>query len=577
LARLVEVSLSLAVAAKLSQFRAIIPRAGAIGANRIAGRREWKDMANRLMARRLARSAVVLLALTFGSAARAEDAQDPPQPQQQPAATPTPGQPPAGQKGGGRRGGGGDAASAATTTPSAAEQHRLPPDSTTKQSLALPGRTLNFAATAGSIRVFDDKGEPQADIAYTSYALDGADRATRPVTFLFNGGPGASSAWLQFGDAGPWRLSITGDGAISSASPDLVPNAETWLDFTDLVFIDPVGTGYSRFVASGEDVRKRFFSVDGDVNSIALVIRRWLEKYDRLLSPKYVTGESYGGIRGPKIVRNLQTQQGVGVRGLVLVSPVLDFRDYSGSSLLQYVNSLPTMAAVAREAKGAVKWADLADVERYARSEFLLDLIKGQADTEATNRLADKVAALTGIDQAVTRRLAGRFEVGEFRREFDRKNGRVAGRYDASVSGFDPYPDSSFFHFGDPSGDPLMAPLTSAAVDLTTRKLNWRPDGSYQLLSENVNKAWDFGRGPAESVSQLRQVLALDPKLKLLVGHGLFDLATPYFASKIILDQLPAYAGPARVKLVVYPGGHMFYSREGARQAFRSEVQALMK
>ena len=142
--------------------------------------------------------------------------------------------------------------------------------------------------------------------------------------------------------------------AVSSASPDLVPNAETWLDFTDLVFIDPVGTGYSRFVASGEDVRKRFFSVDGDVNSIALVIRRWLEKYDRLLSPKFVAGESYGGIRGPKIVRNLQTTQGVGVRGLILVSPVLDFREYSGSSLLQYVKSLPTMAAVAREAKGAV-------------------------------------------------------------------------------------------------------------------------------------------------------------------------------------------------------------------------------
>ena len=534
-------------------------------------------MAFGITAQRCIRFAVTLLVLCCVAGARAQDA-SPAASQQQPAATPTPGQTPAGQKGGGRRGGGGGGAGGDAAAPSAAaEQHRLPPDSTTKQTLALPGRTLNFTATAGSIRLFDDKGDPQADIAYTSYQLDGADRGTRPVTFLFNGGPGASSAWLQFGDAGPWRLSFSGDGAISSASPDLVPNAETWLDFTDLVFIDPVGTGYSRFVASGEDVRKRFLSVDGDVNSVALVIRRWLEKYDRLLSPKYVAGESYGGIRGPKVVRNLQTQQGVGVRGLILVSPVLDFRDYSGSSLLQYVNSLPTMAAVAREAKGPVKVADLADVERYARSDYLLDLIKGLADTEATNRIADKVAALTGIDQAVSRRLAGRFNVGEFRREFDRKNGRVTGRYDASMSGFDPYPDSNSEHFGDPSGDSLMAPLTSAAVDLTTRKLNWRPDGSYQLLSDSVNRGWDFGRGPAESVSQLRQILALDPKMKLLVGHGLFDLATPYFASRIILDQLPAFAGPARVKLVVYPGGHMFYSREPARQAFRDEVQALMK
>ena len=310
-----------------------------------------------------------------------------------------------------------------------------------------------------------------------------------------------------------------------------------------------------------------------------MTIRRWLEKFDRLLSPKFVMGESYGGIRGPKVVRELQTQQGVGVKGLILVSPVLDFREYSGSSILQYVASLPTMAAVARETKGPVTRTDLAEVENYARGDFLGDLVKGEADTEATTRLADRVAALTGIDQSVSRRLAGRFEVGEFRREFDRRDGKVTGRYDASVLGFDPYPDSSFYHFGDPSGDPLFAPLTSAAVDLTTRKLNWRPDGSYQLLNGAVEKAWDFGRGlhPTESMSQLRQVLALDPKLKLLVAHGLFDLATPYFGSKAILDQLPAYARSDRVKLVVYPGGHMFYSRDGARQAFRSEVEALVK
>src|SRR4029453_17048984 len=159
--------------------------------------------------------------------------------------------------------------------------------------------------------------------------------------------------------------------------------------------------------------------------------------------------------------------------------------------------------------------------------------------------------------------LAGRFSVGEFRREFDRKNGKVTGRYDASVMGFDPYPDSSYGQFGDPSGDSLMAPLTSAAVDLTTRKLNWRPDGSYHLLNGAVGNAWNFGRGrnPAESISELRQSLALDPNMKLLVGHGLFDLATPYFAPPIALDQRAAYARSDRGKLVVYPGGPIFYSR----------------
>jgi carboxypeptidase C (cathepsin A) len=478
-----------------------------------------------------------------------------------------------------QKGPAGGARTGSASAPTASEAHKLPADSTTKQTLALPGRTLEFTATAGSIHLSDDKGEPQADIAYTAYQIDNADHATRAVTFLFNGGPGAASAWLQLGNNGPWRIDINADQVTSSASPDLKPNAETWLDFTDLVFIDPVGTGFSRFVATGEDVRKRFFSVDGDVAALALVIRRWLEKHERLMSPKFVVGESYGGIRGPKVVRNLQTQQGIGVKGLILVSPVLDFREYSGSSLLQYVSSLPTFAAVARARKGSVTRADMDDVERYARGDFLLDLIKGEADREATNRVADKVAALTGIDQTTSRRLAGRFDISEFRREFDRRDGKVTGRYDATVMGDDPFPESSSFHFGDPSGDALIAPLTSAAYDLTTRKLNWRPDGSYEVLSGAVGRAWDFGHGlnPVESLSELRQILALDSRLKVLVAHGLFDLASPYFGTKIQLDQLPSFASPERVRLAVYPGGHMFYSREGSRRAFRSDVEALMK
>jgi carboxypeptidase C (cathepsin A) len=512
-------------------------------------------------------STAALIAFTVITAAHAEDA--PPSTPQQPAATPS------GQKSGGPSG----RAAATPASPAVAEQHRLPPDSTTRQTLSLPGRTLAFTATAGSIRLFDDRGEPQADIAYTAYQLDGSDPATRPVTFLFNGGPGAASAYLQFGAVGPWRLALGGEAPVPSATPDLQPNAETWLDFTDLVFIDPVSTGYSRFVATGDEVRRRLFSVDGDANAIALTIRRWLEKSDRLLSPKFVGGESYGGIRGPRIVRKLQSEQGVGVRGLILVSPLLDFREFTGSSILQYVWSLPTMAAVAREAKGPVTRDDLADVEQYARGDFLIDLIKGEADAEATARLADKVAALTGIDPTLSRRLAGRLDISEFRREFDRKNGKVTGRYDASVRGIDPNPDSSSSRFSDPSGDTLIAPLTSAAVELTTRKLNWRPDGSYQLLNGSVEGGWDFGRGinPPQSLSQLREMLALDPKLKVLVGHGLFDLATPYFGTRVLLDQLPPFASSGRVKLVVYPGGHMFYLRDASRQAFRAEAEALMK
>ncbi|PZA11575.1 peptidase S10 [Rhodopseudomonas palustris] len=470
------------------------------------------------------------------------------------------------------------AANKVDASPARAELNSLPADVTTHHSLALPGRTLAFTATAGSIRLYNGKGEPQADIAVTAYKLDGADPRTRPVTFLFNGGPGASSAWLQLGAAGPWRLPI-GDSVVASSPPVLQANAETWLDFTDLVFIDPVGTGYSRFAASGDEVRKHFYSVDGDVSAMAVVIRRWLEKNDRLTSPKYLAGESYGGIRGPKVADNLQTKQGIGVNGLILVSPVLDFHDLSGSSLLQYAARLPSMAAVARQQKGKVTRADLADVESYARSEFLTDLVKGENDKEATTRLSDRVAALTGIDKTVSRRLAGRFDTREFQREFDREHGRVTGRFDGAKLGLDPFPDSSSSHFGDPSADSLIAPLTSAAVQLTRSKLNWKPDGSYELLNGSVAEQWDFGRGrhPLESTTQLREILSVDPTLQVLVSGGLFDLAAPYYGTQIVLDQLPPTLTDKRVKFVVYPGGHMFYADDASRQALRDEVKAMMK
>ena len=506
--------------------------------------------------------------LAIAGGAGAQDVRPESPPSQSTTATPPPAAP-SGQKAG--------PPSSRGNASVSGETRRLPEDSTTKQSITVNGRTLSFTATAGSLRLFNQSGDPQADIAYTAYQLDGTDPRSRPVTFFFNGGPGASSAYLQLGCAGPWRLPIDASDAIASASPQLTPNAETWLDFTDLVFIDPVDTGYSRFVSTEGDVRKRFFSVDGDVNALSVVIRRYLEKYDRLLSPKFIVGESYGGIRGPKMVRELQTQQGVGISGLILISPLFDFREFGGTSLLQYVISLPSMAAIAREALRPVTQVDMADVETYARGDFLTDLIKGEADKEATTRIADRVSALTGIDQAVSRRLAGRFGTSEFRREFDRRDGKVTGRYDGSVLGFDPDPDSSDSHFSDPSGDTLIAPLTSAAVDLVTRTLKWRPDGPYHLLNRSIS--WDYGRGinPVQSTSDLRQILALDPKLKLLVGHGLFDLATPYLGTKIQLDQLPAFASPDRVKLVIYPGGHMFYSREASRQAFRTEAEAMMK
>jgi carboxypeptidase C (cathepsin A) len=254
-------------------------------------------------------------------------------------------------------------APAETGTPparSAPAPKPLPAEVTTHHTLELPeqppgppGRTLHFSATAGAIRLTDGKGAPRADVAFIAYQLDGAERRSRKVTFVLNGGPGFASGWLQVGAVGPWRIPLGGDATAPSASPEPLPNAETWLDFTDLVFIDPVDTGYSRVLTTNDDVRKRLFSVDGDIAYLAETIRRWLDRFDRDVSPKYLLGESYGGFRAPRLARELASVQDVGVSGLVLVSPALDIGGRSWAfDPFYFADRLPSMAAAACAAHG---------------------------------------------------------------------------------------------------------------------------------------------------------------------------------------------------------------------------------
>src|SRR5690348_8041925 len=261
---------------------------------------------------------------------------------------------------------------------------RLPGDVTTEHVLTLSDRTVHFKATAGFIPLFDaESGAEQAEIAYIAYVRSDVDPATRPVTFVFNGGPGAASAYLQLGAVGPWRLPL--EQATPSSPPDVVPNTDTWLDFTDLVFVDPVGTGYSRFITTNDSTRRHFWSVDGDAEVLAVMVRKWIEKAGRQLSPKFLLGESYGGFRLPKIAGELQGSQGVGVSGLVLVSPVLDF-GWAGDgrhSPMAYVTRLPSMAATALEEKGKFSRDALRDVEQYAKGDYLRDLLRGERDEAA--------------------------------------------------------------------------------------------------------------------------------------------------------------------------------------------------
>ncbi len=470
--------------------------------------------------------------------------------------------------------------------PPAAEREAGPPrpapdqgtDKTTSHTLELPGRTLAFNATVSTIRLANQQGVPQADVVVTAFQLANAAPGTRPVTFAVNGGPGASSAWLNLGAIGPWRVPL-GAGSSPSERPALVDNNETWLDFTDLVFIDPVTTGYSRIVAAGDDVRRRMLSVDGDIDQLATVARRWLEANGRLQSPKFIAGESYGGFRGPKLARALLDDQGVGVSGLVLVSPVLDFNGRDGPyDPMRWVGRLPSMAAAARAAAGR---AEMRDAETYAATDYLLDLVRGEHDPAAVDRVSARVAALTGLDPALVRRRAGKIDIGTFARE--REPGRVASPYDVTISAVDPFPAAANDNSPDAILDALRGPVTSAMLDAYATRLDWKPGGAparqYYLLNEGTAREWDYDRGNTrpEVMGAMRQFLALDPATHVLVAHGLTDLVTPYFASKLLLDQVPDQGSGDRLQLRVYGGGHMFYSRDASRAALHGDAETLVR
>jgi carboxypeptidase C (cathepsin A) len=451
----------------------------------------------------------------------------------------------------------------------------LPPESVTSHRIAVGGRALEFRARAGTIPLVDaGKGTPLAEIGYVSFELQGADPQLRPIVFALNGGPGASSAWLALGGLGPWRIRMDGDALTPSAAPDLIENQESWLPFADLVFIDPPDTGYSKIIASDGDVRKQFSSVGGDIDALAVFIRKWLGAHDRLASPKFIAGESYGGFRAPRLAQRLAEHENIGVRGLLLVSPALDLSYDEGRSPIAVAARLPSFAAVAR---GGADRRALADVEAYAAGEYIVDLLKGPRDKDAQVRLTRNVAAFTGLDPKLVGEMSGRIDIGTFTRERERANKSVLSPYDGMVAGLDPNPAGRPGHRLDAMLDALRAPLGTAMSGLITGRLNWPvKDLRYEVLNDGVAARWDWGRGGrggAESMSALRQMLALDRRLRVLVTHGSTDLVTPYFATKMTLDQMPAYGDPDRVRFVVLPGGHMIYAHDGSRAALRDEAQ----
>ncbi|MEH3101300.1 S10 family peptidase [Sphingomonas adhaesiva] len=453
----------------------------------------------------------------------------------------------------------------------------LPADRSIMQSARIGTRAISYRATVGTIPVRDDTGKEIAQVVYTAYTVPGGD-ARRPVTFAFNGGPGAASVYLNLGAIGPKRVQFGAQGDAPSDAPIARDNPNSWLDFTDLVFIDPVGTGFSRSLVDAEATKKAFYANDPDVKYLGKVVYDWLVKEGRLRAPKYIMGESYGGYRVPRIAYELQSQIGVGVNGLILVSPYLDPAsrdDATALSPLPWMTALPSMAAAHLERQGRLTPAAMAQVEEYVRGDYMRDLLRGRSDPEATARLVARVTELTGLEPALVKKLGGRVDTATYLREVHRAEGTIGSIYDSNVTAFDPFPWASEQRANDPILDALIAPTTSAMVDFVTREVGWKTDARYNALSYAVNAAWDRGKPDDAPVTDLRKAIAVDPKMQVLIVHGWDDLSCPYFASRLIVDQMPAFGATQRVRLRVYPGGHMFYSRSDSGASFRDDARSM--
>lgn len=449
----------------------------------------------------------------------------------------------------------------------------LPAPKSIKQSAVIGGKTVNYVATVGALPIKDEKGKTIGEVVYTAYTVPGAP-TSRPVTFAFNGGPGAASVYLNLGAIGPKRVQFGAQGDAPSDPAVLHDNPNSWLDFTDLVFIDPIGTGFSRSRVDAEETKKAFYTSENDIKYLSRVVYDWLNQNGRLTSRKYLSGESYGGYRVPRLAYYLQTQMGVGISGMTLVSPYLDppaIGEDDALSPLPWMINLPAMVAGHFERQGNLSEASMAPVEQYIRTQYVQDFLAGPQDKAATDRLSAKVAELTGLDPALVRRMDGRVDIGTYLREIRRDQGLVGSVYDSNFTAYDPFPASARPQYSDPLLTTLIAPTTSAMVDFVTRQVGWKVDARYNALSYEVNNAWE--RDDSDNpVKDLRQAISIDPKMTVDIVHGWDDLSCPYFGSRLIMSQMPQFGRPDRVRLHMYPGGHMFYSRTDSGAALRRDI-----
>ena len=460
---------------------------------------------------------------------------------------------------------------------------RLPPTTVTSHTLQDAGESLRYNAVAGTIPLHGGDGKTAAEVFYVAYTK-APDDSVRPITFVFNGGPGAASAYLHLGAIGPKIVEATDNGELLGPPPSLIDNDASWLSFTDLVFVDPVGTGYSRAVGDKND--DDFWGVERDTESLAEFIRLYLVEAERMSSPVFLTGESYGAFRAATITRELQQKSGVSPSGLVLVSPALEFALLYGEDYdpIPWALALPSYAAVRLESEGVTGRAALGEAlkeaERYALTDYLVALASG---AEPGGKAASaQVAKLTGLPLAEVEKRLARISSSFFIKEFDRANSQLLSRYDGSVSGPDPHPTSAWPRGPDPVLDATVPLWTSAFVSFAQDHLAFKTGEPYQLLNRKVRDKWDFGTSPTRQgyagvLDDIQDARATNRELEVLIATGYTDLITPYMAPTYLVGQLPPLEGATPITIENYAGGHMLYLRPESRRALEQDVEAMYR
>lgn len=451
----------------------------------------------------------------------------------------------------------------------------LPDDVKTEHVLETANGKLVYQATAGTMTLFGQNGRPSAKIFYTAYTAKDAG-LQRPLTFVFNGGPGAASAYLHLGLVGP-RIVQFDDAAKGGTTPSLVDNPQSWLGFTDLVLVDPVGTGWSR--ASDSETAGNFYGVRQDADSLAKAISLYVQRNERLASPKYLLGESYGGFRAAKVASALKKDQGILVAGIVMLSPLIEGQllfgatDYPLGAALQ----LPSLAAAELERHNAFDLEVVDNAEKFAMGEYMQKLAGPEPKGEDADRFYRRIAELTGIPADAVARTRG--FLGNIYTKTS-VSGSVVSPYDAGQAVADPYPESLLDHADDPVLDGYTRAYAAAFASYARHGLHFETEMTYSLLSDDVNRRWDWAgghdgetRSTASATSDLRDLLAVIPSFRLLVAHGFSDALTPYGSSKYVLDHLPSALAEGRAALKVYRGGHMFYTDTTSRLALTEDAR----